>query len=47
MSRAEAAAPGLRDGRLVAGWSGWPESAVEPVVKAADWQAGLCAAVVD
>jgi hypothetical protein len=45
--RAEAAAPALPDGRLVAGWSGWPASVVEPVVRAADWRVGMCAAVVD
>ena len=45
--RAEAAARALPDGRLIAGWSGWPESVVEPVVSIADWQAGARAAVVD
>lgn len=45
--RAEAAARALPDGRLIAGWSGWPESVVEPGVRAADWRVEMCAAVVD
>jgi hypothetical protein len=45
--QAEGAAPALPDVRLVAGWSGWSESVVEPVVSIADWQAGARAAVVD
>lgn len=47
MFQAAAAALASPDERLVAGWSGRPESAVEPVVRAVDWRAGMCAAVVD
>jgi hypothetical protein len=46
LERDELRAEGLRGGRLVAA-GGSPESAVEPVVNIADWQAGPRAAVAD
>jgi hypothetical protein len=46
VERGELRAQELRDGRLVAA-GGSLESAVEPVVSIADWQAGPRAAVAD